>query len=280
MNGTGSGAPREGGGVHGPGRNCPSDLALDAWLLGHADALERRRVEEAASSCGACREHVDDLRTQRDVFLASAAAQHLETRILARARERRAARAPFWRRWPVALGGVGLAAAAAVAVVVALGTQPAPTGPEGLGVTGLKGGPVHLETFVRRDGAVLRLGAGAVVRSGDAVGFRVTLGRDGWLALFGTDQGRVVAIVPLGSGDAYAVSGGEATQLPASAVLDATGSEERFAVVVCPKPFAVAAARDALASWAQNGDDVGASEGVRRALAPGCEVRSLAFPKP
>jgi hypothetical protein len=282
MNSTGSGAPVVGGGAHGPGQHCPSDLTIDAWLTGHATPDDGRRVETAQANCDDCREHFGALDEQRALFLDSPAARHLETRLLASARERRA-RAPFWRRWQAAFAGVGVAAAAAVALVLTLGPPPEPTDPgalEGAGVIGLKGGPIHLETFVQRDGAVLRLGTGDAVRAGDAIGFRVTMGQAGWVAVFGTDRGRPVAIVPPSGDAAHHVEGGEATQLPASAVLDATGSRERFAVVSCPDAFPVEAARDALASWAQNGEDRAATDAVRRALTPTCELRVLTFSKP
>lgn len=283
MNGTGSSTPRDGGTAHGPERTCPSDLALDAWLTGHLEAGERDAVETAIAECDDCRARADSLRMQRETFLESPAAERFETRLLARARER-AARPSLWHRWRVALGGFGAAAAAAAAVLLFVVT-PTETPTETPGGVAVKGGPINVETFVRRDGAVLRLGAGDEVQPGDAVGFRATATRDGWLAVFGTGRDTTgslssVAIVPRTGVQAFAVTAGETTQLPASALLDAAGDEERFAVVVCPSSFSVAAARDALASWAKTGDDGDAAEAVRDALAPDCDLRLLTFPKP
>lgn len=264
-------------GARGPGQECLSDLVLDAFQAGMGDAAERRRVADALAGCPDCHGRAEELSAQREAFLGDERARFLETRLAALARERAETAVPFWQRWRLAVGSVGLVAAAAAALLVL--ARPEPPGPETPGTIGLKGGPLTVETFVRRGDAVLRSNELAAVRAGDALGFRVTAGAASWLAVFGTDGGDPVAIVPPGGGDAYELPAGEATQLPASAVLDAVGSEERFAVLVCPAPFRVAAAREALASWARSGDDADAAANVRRAVAQGCTLRLLSFPK-
>jgi hypothetical protein len=242
---------------------------------------ERQRLTEALAACPECRARAEALGAQREEFLASAEAHALETRLRAQARAAAAARAGWWRGWRLALPGVGLAAAAALVALLALprADGPPPVGDEGRAVLGLKGGPLNVETFVRRGDTVLRADELNALRAGDALGFRVTLGAPGWVAVFGTDGGEPVAIVPPGGAEALAVPGGAATQLPASALLDGVGTNERFAVVYCPASFPVAAAREALSPWARTGDTGEAPAAVQRALSAGCTVRLLDYPK-
>lgn len=271
-------------GAGGPGHVCPSDLALDAWRAGVGTAGERQHVADALAACPECRDRAAALDAARESYLDDERAAALEARLAGLARERGPRAAPFWRRWGLALGGAGLVAAAAAALLLVVPPEgPGPADPAGpgarRGTVALKGGPLTIETFVRRGESVLRSNELPSLQAGDALGFRVTVGSAGWLAVFGTDAGDPVAIVPPGGEEALHVPAGEATQLPASAVLDAVGSEERFAVVMCPQPFRMAAAREALASWARSGDDGEAAAAVRRTVASDCTLRLLSFPK-
>ena len=254
-----------------------SDFALDA--LATAGRGSDPLADPHAATCARCQTRARELAAAREAFLDSPAAAHLETRLLARLREQRARPSFFARfRFPL-LAAAGTTAAALAAVLIvgpALWADPAPAEGPGARMSGVKG-PLAVESFVQRDGRVVRTASDDVLAPGDAIGFRLTAAADGYAALFGTGDGTAVAVAPLDGGSAVAVKAGVVATLPASAVLDATPGEERFLAVHCPEPFAAADLATVLQPWAQGAGD--AARAVRQVAGDGCTVRALVFSK-
>ena len=253
-----------------------SDLALDALAVGLTpDEATERRAHHAMVTCTECHARADVLAAARTSYAAHPRSRRLEALLVQRLRDREAAGGrPVWWSWRALFGTAGVAAAA-----VSLVLWVTPTGalaPE----TGLKG-VTALEAFVQRDGRVARVRGADVVRAGDAIGFRVTTATDVHIALFGTADGLPVALLPADGGAPPRHLGRKAVDLPVSAVLDAEGERERFALVACPEPFRTAAAASVLGSWSSD-DRAGlpsVKARVRAALGKSCDVRLLTLGK-
>jgi hypothetical protein len=156
----------------------------------------------------------------------------------------------------------GLAACAVVALLVARGLGPAPSGVDGARA---KGSP-SAELFVKgRDGGVRAVATGDIVRAGEAVQFELAGADDRAVAVLGRDgTGRTSVLFPDGD---TALPPARVRKL--SFVVDAAPGPETFYVLFCAEPIALAGVRAAL-------ERGGALEPPPR----GCTVQRVSLDKP
>ncbi|HEY3358375.1 MAG TPA: hypothetical protein VGQ83_34320, partial [Polyangia bacterium] len=210
-----------------------SDLILDRLVAGELDG---RPAAAHLASCLTCRRRIEELRqAQRgaESAMRAAAARLVE--------ERRRRPGVRWRSLRVGL--VGLAAAAAALLVifgvpVHPGRRPAPiVAPSGERTKGA----VALDLVVRRpDGRVELVLPGDTLAPGDAIRWRVSSDRPGFVAVVGLDQrGAVTPYYPRGAALAP-VAPGRDQLLEGSIELDDAPGTERVQLVICPDARAVA----------------------------------------
>ena len=204
--------------------SCLSDLQLDRLVAGEL-AAEVARAH--LSSCAACRARVAELRRELAAFDVPAPWQAAP----APARARRS------RRW-IGAGALATFAAAAGLVLMLVHAPPPPP-------VRLKGGLV-LELVARRSsGAVELVLPGAPLAPGDAVRFRVSSDRAGYLAIVGIDAARAVTPYAPADGDARAFGPARDALLDGSIILDETLGAERVVALLCPRALPVSAIVDA-----------------------------------
>lgn len=218
----------------------PSELMLDAYVLGEATAEEVAAVEAWMAADPGHAAVVEARRTGFDA-LPEANPQAMLARIRLGLEE--APARPVRGRvsrigWLV--GGLVLAGAVAAALV--FGLRPEAPGPAADGVL-IKGG-LKLEVFRARGDAVSRLLPGDAVAAGDRLRFKahgVPPG-PGQLMVVGVEaSGAVFAYFP-GEGRSTAAHGaiGADGALPGSAVLDDSRGREQVWLVWCPRAFGLA----------------------------------------
>lgn len=188
---------------------CLSDLRLDELSTGELAGASAAAATEHLAGCARCR--------ARDQVLAGDRARF------------RAAPATIGRRraaWPAAM--VGIAAAAAVVLVVRLPR-------ESPGGTRTKGG-AHLG-FVVAHGGAMRLGAaGERVHPGDTLSYLVTTADAAYVTVLGRDAaGRVTTYVAMDR-----VAAGRDVELPVATVLDGSLGREEIVAVFCREATPVA----------------------------------------
>lgn len=215
---------------------------LPAWLV------ERLAFEpEAAAAegghvqgCERCRAAVDDLRRERDAFLAARPARPFLAGVAARsplASGRSSARFTPWR-WLVA-GGLAAAGAAVAAGLWLDGER---------GVS-FKGEPVAFTVFLSRGGEPARpLEPGMPLRPGDVLRFGMVSPRAGHVQVASIDEaGRFSRYYPPSGSGSVPVEGREYLQLlPGSVALDETVGREWIALVVSPSPLETGRVEEAL----------------------------------
>ncbi len=240
----------------GPDRAARRDGHLPAWLV------ERLAFEPEAApagdghhqhhqTCERCRAAVEELRREREAFLAARPARPF----LAAVKDRAASPAPgtpprWWtpRRWLLA-GGL---AAATAAVLVGLW-------PAGDGGIRFKGQPVAFTVFASRGGEPARpLEPGDALRPGDVLRFGVTSPGPGHVVVASVDEaGRVSRYYPMAGNGSAAIEGREYLQLlPGSVVLDETVGREWIALVVSAAPLEQRRVEEALRkAWRERAGD-------------------------
>jgi hypothetical protein len=202
---------------------CPSDLALEAHLLGPA----RSQVSPHLEVCDRCRARVARMQQEgeefrRFVFPATVAA-------VESAAEKRRPRLAF------IFGPVGAFAAMTAALLVFVRTQ-GPDGPDA-GYVGTKGSGIGLAAFVNGEGGARPLEDGEVVPASAAIRFRVSPAAEGcFLWILSVDaKGQVSRIYPP-KGDSPEARG--AGVVPGGAVLDGEPGPERLFAVCAPAAMA------------------------------------------
>lgn len=226
---------------------------LPAWLV------ERLAFEPEAApaqgghvqSCERCRAAVEELRRERDAFLAARPARTFLAGVAARPPPRAphglSGRSTSWR-WLFA-GGLAAAAAAVVA-----GLWP----PGGMEVR-FKGEPVAFTVFLSRGGEPARpLDPGVALRPGDVLRFGVVSPRAGHVQVASIDEaGRVSRYYPATGGGSAPVEGREYLQLlPGSVALDETVGREWIALVVSGAPLETGRVEEALRqAWRDRAGD-------------------------
>ncbi len=195
------------------------DAAIDAALRGDLVQSDQAALEAHADACVACNARIAWMRADfADAEAARTAAIHLSP----------PAEPPA--RW------VSTAVAASLAGIVLVNglwwfAHPAKTVP---GASGLV-----LEVVRQPDGA--RLEAGAQVRGGDRIGFRVASSTEGYLVIVGVDDdGSTYPGFP-SANDLAAWIGATSVTVPLDAAVDIEGTaqSERLVAVRCPTAFEV-----------------------------------------
>jgi hypothetical protein len=190
-------------------------------LLGEEVGDERPHLEAHLESCPACAAALAEQRAIQDE--GARRAPGMVEGVARGARASRPLRRPLW---------LGLAAAGACAVALAI-VRP-PVAPGGFRLKGAS----RFEFACRDGGRVWRCGSGERVEPGTGVGIRVVLDAPGWLVVLGRDSSRRWRSYLPGEGEsAVPAATGASDPLGQSLVLDGSPGEERFVVVVAPRPF-------------------------------------------
>jgi len=233
-----------------------SDLALHRLIAG--ERTDKSTLEHV-DGCASCRARMDAVVAAHNEFASDAA---LPARLAALADA--AARVPAkssWRHWhkrTLGIAGVALAAVMIFAVGVR-GSQDADS-PSGIDPTIRRKGKANdaLEIFHRdAAGHVSTLSNRSKVRPGDAISFRVTVARRGFIGIVGIDAAHTIAAyAPLGEA-LEEMPAGMTRLLDGSIVLDDTLGAERVVLVVCDKARRVAElVEEARAALQRAGGDV------------------------
>ena len=214
-----------------PEKGCASDLALDEML----DGRGLPETAEHAVRCAACGARLDELRRDRDEFLARARPAAFAEAVLARANKRR------W--WPFALTLAPLVLG--VAAVVLVWSRPHPPGQK-IDDTRAKGEVVASELYVQSGGKVEKFDPGRRYRAGDALQLVYSTSRPRWLTVIDAEQGGKAEVVYQGDGPLPAA---RRSRLDRSFVLDGAAPAERLYVVFTdgkpdPQAMLAAAGRD------------------------------------
>lgn len=235
-------------------RACPSDLALERFLLGRAaldvDAHQKECLE-CTARLTAMRQVDEDFR--RTVFPSTV--ERIETA---------ASRAPL--RW-VMLALLPAPFLAAAAAVVMLAIRPPP-----LDYLGEKGGNgIGLSLFAPGSSAPRILADGAEVRPHAALRFRLRTARGCRLFLVSVDASGAVSHLDGAGADGLPIAPGQ-HDLPGGVELDGSAGPERFFAVCAPEGVATAAdVERAARAVAADG-----APGVRHGTAlPGLPARAL-----
>ena len=223
---------------------CPTELELEAYLLGSAGPLAPH-----VEGCARCRDQLEEMRRQGEEFRREVYPRTVDA-VVARAARRGA---PRWL-----LVAVPLAAAAAALLYVR--TAPPPD------YLGVKGGGLALTVFVHDGGGARALADGQPVPAGAALRFEVRPARACRLWIVSVDgAGQVSRLFPA-SGEAASVAGAGA--LPGGAVLDGRAGPERIYAICTPTPLSLPAVERAARAAASGGDRgvraAGALEGLPR----------------
>jgi hypothetical protein len=208
---------------------------LERFALGELPAAELAAIEARVAADPALRAALDALRADD----AEIRAAHPAARVVPRLR----ARAPRPRR-ALAAGGAALALAAGALLWVQPPPAPDPGGDAGEERAKGNGAP---QLQVLRAGDPAPLGAGAVARPGDLLGFRVNPGAGEYGVLLSVDgRGAVTRHFPRDGAPAEGLPPG-ATALDIGYELDDAPAFERFVWVTADQPLDPAALAEALA---------------------------------
>jgi len=218
-----------------------SDFLLDRLRAGDLDGPREQEVRAHLAACEDCRARAAALDGQAAEFLAGTEAPaDFARRIAARRSER--VRTSSMR--PL---GIGLAAAAAAALIVAYGLMPSEKGGDRIRTKG----SVDLSFYVDQDGSGRPGLAGETLREGDRIRLAVEPGAHRFAFVVSvTASGEVTPLYPEGNGQSVPVTAGERSLLEGSVILDAYLGEERLFALFSDRPLGaeqvVAAARQAL----------------------------------
>ena len=212
---------------------CPTELELEAYLLGPAGS----RLEPHVETCARCREQLEEMRRlgeefRREVFPATV------DRVVERSAGRRV---PRW-----VLPAAPLAAAAAAALFFVHGAPPP-------GYLGTKGGGLALSVFVQGADGAREVADGQAIPAGAAVRFQLRPERACRLWIVSVDgAGQVSRLFPASGEVPASVSAGGA--LPGGAVLDGRAGPERIYAICTASPLAFGEVERSARAAAAGGD--------------------------
>jgi len=194
---------------------CPSDLALEAYLLDPG----RSALAPHVAACEPCRTRLARMEAEAEEFrrlVYPATVGEVEDAAEPRRRRLLSVIAPV----------AGFAAAAAAAVLLVRPAGPPPD------YVGAKGAPMALAVFVGGEGGAVAVPDGAAVPADAAIRFKVRPAPGCRLWIISVDAaGQVSRLFPA-AGDAAEVA--DAGPLPGGAVLDGTAGPERIFAVCAP----------------------------------------------
>jgi hypothetical protein len=230
----------------------PAHLApyhLELLRLGRLAGEEAERARVHLGSCGVCRRLDERLHSYR---------QHFEVEVLPRTRarllERATARerpAPWRRRALLALPAL---AAAAIVVLVAMRSTPAPQAPAASVYLGIKGG-ASFRVFQETGGQTVAVGPGTVLHAGNAIRFLVSSAYP-YVMIAGVDRAAGTQLyVPFRGRESLRVEPGRQVLPPGSSiVLDRAIGPERIFALFSRRPLDAAVVTAALRTVARQGD--------------------------
>lgn len=211
-----------------PAPKCASSLVLDQFRLGALRGRARRDIAGHVESCTSCRSRLDAMVHERARFVANPDPAWLRALVQSDQGTR--------TRWVPQ--GVGVLAAASVAVVLSLAWWRAPTVPELAPPAEFRTkGAEEFGAFIKHGSEVRPAEQGDTVAPGDALRFYYRRGDPGYFAILNIDGSQTVsAFYPLTS-MAAVVEPGERRLLPASTILDDVPGDERLLGVFCEASF-------------------------------------------
>ncbi len=222
--------------------DCVSDLRFDMLVSGELDGETQRGVRAHLEHCGLCADRLRSIEADHAQF-------HPEPRL------RRA------RRWSRIAAPIGVALAAAAALVMFVTPKHEPSG------TRTKGA-ARLGLFIERDGQLQPGTTGDVVQPGDVLQFTVTTTRPTFVALVGVDGSRHADVYFSETGVAGTIGVGEDIPLPVSIRLDEVPGVETFHALFCDHAVSLAPIVAALPA-----------SPAALAAPRGCEVETIALEK-
>ena len=203
---------------------CLSALRLDRWMMGELGAADAEIVGTHVSACAACSAAVAGMRGVREEVRALPLPAAL------------CRPAPRRRSSGVALGGLALALAASLVLV--LRAPPATERPKGNGL--------GLTMYVQHGDEVRRAAPGENVSPGDAVRFAVSTPVPAYVAVLSLDPAGKASVYFPQAPRAAQVPAGTEVPLPLGTRLDATTGEERLLGIFCGSAVELEPIRQAL----------------------------------
>jgi hypothetical protein len=249
----------------------PTPMEMDAALLGTLPEERRRALGEHLVRCARCAEAQRVLERSADRFRAE-----VFPRTVGRIEAAAGSRVSRWwaearLRWAM----LAVPAAAALVLVVGLGTRREGAAPGVEPAISIKGRPA-LRLFVRRGDQVFTPDDGAALAPGDAVRFVVEPGGHRYVLVASVDgAGKVSVYHPYDGAGSAAVTGAPSVEVPGSIVLDGAPGPERVFALFSDAPLSVAALRPELERMATQH----AIRGTAAIAAPGAEQASFLFEK-
>jgi hypothetical protein len=217
---------------------CPSDLALEAFLLDP----ERSPLAGHTASCPHCAARLARMREEGEEFRRSVFPATVES-----VEDAMAARRPSrWRAWLAPAGAI----AVAVAAFLVLGRKGPPAGYE----YGVKGTGMALAVYVNAADGARAVSDGAPVPATAALRFKVQPAEDCWLWIMSVDEsGDVSRLYPP---KGIPPDRRRAGTVPGGAILDGRPGPERIYAVCAPsQEMAWAEVRAAAAAVATGGPE-------------------------
>lgn len=248
-------------------RGCLSDLALDQLFAREVAGVEGEARRGHLASCASCGARFRAIEADAARLLAGRP-------VVGGAPAGAALPGSRWWRGP-RVAGVLVVAVAALMLLVGPRRR-APPAPEP--ALRAKGGTIDLEIFAKgRDGRVTGLLDGGTAHPGDALRFRVSARRAGYLGLISVDgRGAILDYGPGGARLLPAVAAG-AQMVEGSIVLDDVLGPERLLGFLCAEPLETSRLLGAVADALQAGRGAHASGLVEVGL--GCTQTSIRFTK-
>ena len=243
---------------------CVSELAMDQYVLGEMDAIERHATETAIGRCDGCQNRLEQVKAgfaalegaDRDAMLASIKAAVPEAEIADEVREAFAGHRPpaadaassrsliqrladWFAVKPLPRLAAVMVPVLALAVIlpVVLRDSPTVTDSEPPGVR--TKGSIGFQVYQVADGQGELKMSGDRFTVGDELKYEVTLSRDGHLLIVGVEPGgKLYASYPPDSqGHSMPVKKGAEQRMDRSVVLSSLADEEWLYAVYCEQPF-------------------------------------------
>ena len=228
---------------------CPSDLALEGYLLERTSSKHAPHV----GSCASCQARVARMEEEGQEFL-----QYVYPATVGKIEEAAGGRRAGWKRWMLVLPIPAAAAMAALLLVMRSGTAPEQLipGPDGEPQLQLKGGgpgSLGLTVFLGAAEGARPLAEGEAIPARSALRFKVTPTKACRLWLVSVDAAGQVSRLYPSTGDigAEIAKGGP---LPGGAVLDGSTGPERIFAFCTPKPVAFATVEQAVQRAVKHGE--------------------------
>lgn len=198
---------------------CPSDLALEAYLLERDRSPLAKHVEQ----CSPCTTRVARMEAEGEDFRRFVFPATVDAVEEAAARKSR-----FAFRWPMLLAPLGAVAAVALALVVGIRSAEGPRED----YLGVKGGGLGLAVFVNDREGAKAIEDGAAVPATAALRFKIQPSADCWVWVVSVDAKGAVSQLypPEGAAPDLRAAGA----LPGGAVLDGQPGPERIYAVCAP----------------------------------------------